>query len=167
MSRKAQLWHFDLIIAIIIFTTTLILFYSGRLNIEHDTELLLDDINREGNFIADSLMSTGFPENWTTDNVIAAGIVRNNRFNQEKINNLDSLGYNKTRSVFRTKYNFYLFFEDALSYPVNMLPGSEGIGYPGVNTGNIDNVSTNNLIKITRFGVYNSEPVRMVLYIWT
>lgn len=151
---------------IVIFTAALIIFYNSKVNLERGTEILLEDMGREGSFIADALLSTGFPENWTEEGVMVIGISEGGRFSQEKINALAGLEYNEMRSLFRTKYDFYFFFENASSSPVPVLGGTEGIGYPGVSSSSISQVDTAALVKTVRIGIYDSQPVRMVLFLW-
>src|SRR4030042_1570891 len=97
-SKKSQAWGFDIMIAVMIFSIGLALFYLYSTNSSSDTEQILDSLNYDGNNIADGLLSSGFPSGWTVANVVRVGIVDENKINETKLRgfyDLVDLNYNR------------------------------------------------------------------------
>jgi hypothetical protein len=158
--KKAQAWGTDLIIAFIIFSFTIVFFYFYSFNYSNETEDMLELLTYEGNFIADSLLSPGYPNPWQELDVLEIGLTTDGKINQTKIQTFYELtqnDYEKTKRIFGTKYDYYFFMED----PINAT--LEGIGKPGTNSTNIDAI---NLIKITRFTIYQNKPTTAYLYVF-
>lgn len=161
-NKKAQAWGTDLTIAFIIFTLAIVFFYFYSFNYSNETEDILDTLNYEGNFIADSLFSPGSPEDWTENNVIKPGITTDGKINQTKLQmfyNLARTDYNHTKTFFNTKYDFYFFTEQNLT----LIPSAEGIGKPNINS---TTIQAQNLFKVTRFTIYQNKPLTAYLYIF-
>ena len=163
LSRKAQAWGFDLMIASIIFIAGIIIFYVYSLNYPAEGKDILDKLIYEGNVIADSLLSDGFPTNWNSNNVIRIGILTDNKVNQTKLENLYNMtvsanGYQKTRVLFNTKYQYFFNFSEQITLP--SYGNIAGIGNSFVGQ------DTKSIIKITRVTVYNDKPTALNIYIW-
>ena len=158
--KKAQAWGTDLTIAFVIFSFAIIFFYFYSLNYSNETEDILEILTYEGNYIADSLLSSGYPDQWQESNVIEIGLTTSGKINQTKITNFYNLAqndYEKTKRIFGTKYDYYFFMED----PINST--LEGIGKPGVNS---TNIAAQNIIKITRLTIYQNKPTTAYVYIF-
>jgi hypothetical protein len=103
-------------------------------------------------------MSPGYPENWEADNVVTLGITSNNKINETKLEKIYNMDYTQTKQLFNTIYDYYFFFDEKItSLDV------EGIGKPGATK---DNIEAKNLIKITRFTIYQNKTVPLYVYIW-
>lgn len=165
-SGKGQAWYMDFFMATFIFAAALVYFFNSEINLLETDQNTMDELKREANMVADFLMSSGYPSGWEPSNVLEVGIVDKNRVNSTKLEYLADMNYNTSKSLLKTKYEYYLFFED--NNGVKWYDaGKEGIGRPGVNSTNIEEVSDpKHLIKVIRFVVYNSEPARMVAYLW-
>ena len=158
--KKAQAWGTDLTIAFIIFSFAIIFFYFYSFNYSNETEDMLTLLTYEGNFIADSILSPGYPASWDESNVMEIGITTDGKINETKLDTFyqfTQTDYEKTKRIFGTKYDYYFFMEDPVS------PTTEGIGKPGVDSTNIE---AQNLIKITRFTIYQNKPTTAYLYIF-
>jgi hypothetical protein len=163
--KKGQIWYFDMMIGVLIFMAALVYYFQADINFMEDDDIL-SDLDLEGGFITDALMGSGFPEMWNKASVLEIGITDDDRINETKLAYFTELDYNQTRSLLRTKYEYYLFFESS-SGPLPLNSTHEGKGKPGVNSTNIiDDYDPNHFIKITRFVAYKSNPRRMVLYLW-
>ncbi len=167
MEKKAQAWGFDLMIALVIFIGGLVFFYTYSLNYQQESQEKLDEMLFEGDFIAESILSEGFPDDWNENNVVKVGITNNNKVNETKLENLynlananaNSLGYAKTKSLLNTRYEFFFNFTDEIIFGgVPILEGGIGKNYAAQ--------SYDNLIKINRFTIYRDEPVTLSLYVW-
>lgn len=158
--KKAQAWGTDLAIAFIIFSFAIIFFYFYSFNYSNETEDILELLTYEGNFIADSLLSPGYPNPWQESNVIEIGITTDGKIDQTKLNTFYEFtqnDYERTKRIFGTKYDYYFFMED----PINST--LEGIGKPGINS---TNIAAQNLMKITRFTIYKNKPTTAYLYVF-
>ena len=165
MQLKGQLWYLDILFAVTIFSAALLFFFKSDLDFLQNSEEILEDMDREARLVTDNLLSSGFPEMWDTSDVMEIGITDNHRINETKLKYLGSLGYNVTKTKFRIKYEYYLFFEDRNG--VEWINAThEGLGKRNINSSNVTESDPNNLIKITRFVIYKSNPKRMVLYLW-
>jgi len=163
-SKKAQAWGFDLMIATTLFMAGVIIFYVYSINYPTEGQETLDTLLYEGNFIAESLLSEGFPNNWTADlnNVIRIGILNNNKVNETKLKGLydwttTGQGYAQTKAIFNTRYDYFFNFSAQITLPNN--EEIDGIGQ--WHSGNPEN-----LIKITRLTIYQNKPVTLNVYIW-
>ncbi len=157
-NKKAQAWGIDLFIASVIFTVGIIVFYVYTINDTGDAIKETDSLFYDGKMIADSILSEGHPENWTSDNVISIGIISDNKIDEtklEKFYNLTISDYNKACAIFNTRYNYYFVLNDSLIINGETV---EGIGR--------DPIDSKNLIKITRLTIYKEKPTTAYLYIW-
>ncbi len=160
-SNKAQTWGIDLVIAMTIFSIAIIIFFLYSINFAGYETTEFKSLDYDAEIIADSILSPGSPENWTTDSVVIPGILTNNQINQTKLDNLKTLtstqeNYQTTRLKFSTKYDFYFFLKDS---PNN------GIGKPNTDPETIAD-EKENLVKITRFTIYENKPKTVYLYLW-
>ena len=163
--KKSQAWGIDLMIAAFIFSIGIITFYIYTLN-NYGTGGEAENLEYEGNFITDILMSEGYPENWTADNVLSIGILTEGKINQSKLENfyaLASADYSKTKRLFNTKYDYYFFLEGNIDLLTSGADEIRGIGKPGINP---EDINSENLVKITRFTIYEEKPVTAYLYVW-
>lgn len=158
LTKKSQAWGLDLIIASVIFTIAIVFFYLYTLNEPSEAQEAIESLFYDGRIIADSVLSEGYPKNWDLSNVVTTGILTNNKINETKLknfNDLSSTNYTKTKQLFSTKYNYYFFLNETI-----VINGAEvlGIGKEPVNQ--------KNLVKITRFTIYQGKPMTAYLYIW-
>jgi len=157
--KKGQAWGFDLMIAISIFMIGIVGFYLFSLNSPSEGRDTLDSLFYDGNLIADSLLSEGYPENWDSNSVINIGIVNDNRINETKLQRLYDLtisDYSKTKNLFNTRFNYYFNF----SRPIIM--GGVYVEFIGQKDLNPDNI-----IKIQRFVIFENNPVTLNVYVWS
>lgn len=159
---KAQVFCFDMIVAVLIFSAAILVYYKTTTNLSDQDETLLDDLLIDAKSISGSLMSQGYPYNWTEDNVVRIGISDNNRINETKLEQFSGIPYNNSRKLFGTAYDYYVYFRDRNN---NII--LEGIGKPGVNSTNIQTVENpKKLVKVTRLVIKKSDIVKMVIYLW-
>lgn len=162
-SKKGQGWGIDLIAAITIFLVGIIIFYFYSLNYPTEGRETFETLNYGGDLIMDSLLSSGYPEDWNSENVIKIGIVDSGKINQTKLDrfyNLVNSNYNKTKNMFNVQSDYFLIFESGMKVEGESV---NGVGKPGTDPANI---TVDNLIKITRLSIYEEKPVTAYLYIW-
>ena len=164
---KAQVFSLDLIIAVIIFGSAILIYYKSTTNLSDQDEALLDDLLIDAKTISSSLMSQGYPYNWTKDNILRIGISDDNRINETKLEQFSKIPYKDSRKLFGTVYDYYVFFRDRNNNIIPFNESLEGIGNPDVNSTNIQTVETpKKLVKITRLVVKKSAIAKMVIYLW-
>ena len=65
-----------MIIAVLIFGAAILIYYKTTTNLSDQDEALLDDLLIDAKLISGSLMSQGYPYNWSKDNVARIGITK-------------------------------------------------------------------------------------------
>ena len=166
MGKKGQFNFIDFMLGIVIFAILLTLFFRYSSNITEKQEGITGLVV-EGRTISNDLLSEGFPSNWNSSNVVIIGITDdNNQINETKLNNLINLSYQQTRTLFRTTYHYYFLFRNQSNSAIKITPTQEGIGYPSVNSSNIENINTQKLIKIERIVFFRNQMAKLVLYLW-
>jgi len=151
-NKEGQAWGFDLIIASIIFTIGIATFFLYSLNYPVEGQETIDIFSYEGELIAENLLSEGFPQNWDENNVISIGLLNEGKINQTKLDrfiNLSIQDYSRTKNLFNTKYNYYVKILDTDVEIIGQQPSDP-----------------KNLIKITRYTIYQNKPVTLNVYIW-
>lgn len=166
MHKKAQVWSLDFIVAIIIFITSFLVLYNYILDLQSPKDASLKPLEIDSRLITTNLLSSGNPDNWTASNVTIIGLIDGGHLNTNKLKNLSLLTYQDTKTLFRTRYDFYLFFENKTTSPID-ISGVTGVGKSGVNSTNLNNIiKPSKIYQTTRLVVYNNQIVRMVLYLW-
>ena len=163
-SNRSQAWGMDLVFGFIIFTVGILAFFVYSINQSGEVRENFESLGVDGSFILNNILSDGYPQDWNSSNVVVIGILSNNKINETKLErfyNLTQSNYPITRSLFRTKYDYYFYFDnDNITISSGII---DGIGKPGVNR---TNISSNNLIKISRYSIYKNKPVVINLDIW-
>jgi len=149
--KKAQAWGFDLAVGAIIFLVGILSFYIFTTNIS-GSDSRLQQLQKNGELIANSLMSEGSPSNWNRTNVVRIGLLTENRIDLAKLEEfrwLTEFDYNRTKTLFRVNTDYFVFFD--------MEPGN-GFGR--------DYAEARELIKVTRVVVYNQSVTTLNVYSW-
>ena len=154
----AQAWGFDLIIASSLFSIGIIVFYFYTVNHTDETEETYSRLLYDGNNIAETLLSEGYPADWSAGNVVKIGLTNDKRINATKLKYFYTLAtndYEKTKTLFNTNYNYYI----NMSQP--MIIDNVEVGYIGEK-----DVNPDNLVKITRVTIYNNKITTLFIYMW-
>jgi len=163
MRKKAQAWGFDLVIGSILFIVGIIAFYIYALNAPEQGQEILNTLSYNGNLVANSLLSEGFPDNWNQNDVTRIGILNDNRINETKLEKFYTLhlnNYQRTKSLFNIKYEYFV----NLSGSGQFVLLSDSTPISGI--GNQPPADPENLIKTTRFTIYRNKPVTLNIYVW-
>lgn len=156
-----------MIVAVLIFGAAILVYYKTVTNLSDQDEALLDDLLIDAKSISSSLMSRGYPYNWTKDNVVRIGISDDNRINETKLEQFSRIPYKDSRKLFGTAHDYYVFFRDRNNNIIRFNESLEGIGKPGVDSTNIQTVENpKKLVKVTRLVVKKSAIAKMVIYLW-
>jgi hypothetical protein len=163
MKKIGQVWSIDIIIAFTVFLIAILIFFIYSVNYSGEVEDTFKKLSYDGEIIFKNIFSEGYPEDWNSSNVVNIGIFSKNKINETKLErfyNLAENNYSITKDIFKTNYDYYFFLE--LNITINSLE-IEGIGKPGTNK---DDITSENLIKLTRFTIYKEKPTTAYLYIW-
>lgn len=156
--KRAQAWGLDLIIASSLFMIALVLFYFYSINYSNEAGKSYDDLIYQGNVVANTILSEGFPENWTDSTVVVPGVLVDGRIDDFKLElfyNLTNNNYNRTLKLLNANYNFFMNLSTGIIINGNYV---DGIGTLSANP--------DNLIRIDRFIIYKNNPAVLSLYIW-
>lgn len=141
-----------------IFMAGIIVFYFYSLNTS-EVETTIDKLSYDGDLIASIILSEGTPINWNENDVINPGILTNGKINQTKLENFYDLSlnnYQKTKSLFNTNYEYFIF------------TSKNNLTIEGEEIAGIGSLPTNqkNLIKISRLTIYNNKLITLNIEIW-
>ena len=153
--RRAQAWGLDLMIASVIFIGGLVTFFIFSLNNPTEAEESLISLQREGEVVAQTLLSNGYPNPWDETNVVTPGILKDNKIDETKLGNFRQLAtndYQKTKALFSITSEFYITFSD--------------IEVAGIGKSHAPPENPANLIKTSRVTIYKEKPVTLYIEIW-
>ena len=151
--KKAQVWYVDFMVGLLILITTLLIYYQYQGNLSGEFDAEWQEMILDSKTITSSLITAGYPINWTNETVSVLGLTDGNyRINSTKIDQFSNLSYKRAKELFRTRFNFLLFIED-------------GNGTVHYETG-LNATNHSFLVQSTRFVIYNSSINRMVLQLW-
>ncbi|MBI2656752.1 hypothetical protein HYX03_03365 [Candidatus Woesearchaeota archaeon] len=132
MNSKAQAWFMDFAIALLLFTFTLVIYFSYTTNFQKQEKGELEPIISDAKAISSSLALSGYPANWDNTTVIRIGIADEQKVNATKLKSFKQLDYSATRKKFATVYDYFVFFVNDKGEVLN-INGVCGIGIPDVN----------------------------------
>jgi|SaaInlV_200m_DNA_2_1039689.scaffolds.fasta_scaffold22695_2 hypothetical protein len=163
--KKAQVWSFDLMAGLTLFLMGVIVFFVYSLNQPSQTQDTFQLLQYEGNVVANNLMSSGYPKNWDKANLKTLGITDNNKINETKLEEIHEIIYTDnnyilTKNLLNTQYEYYFFLSENMT--INSIE-VEGIGKPGVTP---KNINARNLIKTTKYTVYQNKTTSLYIYTW-
>ncbi len=155
MEKKAQGWGFDLVVASIIFSFAIVFFYIFAINYSTVGEENFNNLAYEGQLAAESILSEGYPADWNNNTVVRIGILSQNKINQTKLerfyNMANSSEYNRTKVLFNIAHDYNVSFSSNVT-----IPGVGDVSSIGKTKSNPEN-----LIRVTRFSIYNNKPITL------
>lgn len=151
--KAAQVWFLDFMAGLFIFLVVVIFYYNYYENMDDEVDTAWNEMVVDSKTISSSLMSEGYPIDWSRTNVDRIGLSNNNfRLNESKLIEFLQMEYNTTQKIFATRFEYYFFLEDK----------NDNQYY---HVGRSSENSTR-LVQTTRLVIYNSSMYRMVLYVW-
>jgi hypothetical protein len=160
MGKRAQVWYTDFIIGVLIFSIVVVTYFYYVEHSEHSDENLMSYLVSEVKSVSSSLMSEGYPQGWTASNVTIVGLTDGNfRINMTKLSNFNSWGYEERRGYIHTTKDYYFYMEYLNDSRFNELCADPGAGCVEWN-------SSYYLAQNTRFLIYGSDVIRMVVYLY-
>ena len=133
MNSKAQAWYMDFAIALLLFTFTLIVYFSYTNNFQKQEQGDLSLLLKDAKAISSSLVLSGYPADWNNITVIRIGVADEQDLNPTKIKNFKKLNYQIAKKDFATSYDYFVFFVNGNDEVLN-INGVCGAGYASINT---------------------------------
>ena len=152
MKKEGQAWGFDLVIGMVIFIIGIFSFYLYTINLSGGGGEVIQQLEQNGELIADSLMSEGSPLDWNAGNVVRIGLLSEDRINQTKLDGFRTLAgadYARTKSLFRINNEYFVYLDNDFA---------GGIGR--------NSAGATNLFKIARVVIYNQSVTTLNVYSW-
>lgn len=173
MSTRAQAWYMDFIFAMVVFSVCIILFYSFYPNMSKQENSDLEEIFLDGKLLAESLLSPGYPVNWTNATVERIGVVDNRAVNRTKFIQFSEMtvrDYYDVKSRFNLKADFVVFFTSPAGQIEN-ISGIHHTGHPAVSAGAADSIDLSgltydNFVSYTRIVTLDGDVKKLVVYAW-
>lgn len=123
----------DFAIALLLFTFTLVVYFSYTNNFQKQEKGNLDAMVKDAKAISSSLVLSGYPVDWKNETAVRIGIADEQQLNAAKVKEFKEMGYNRTRQIFATPYNYFVFFVNEKGEVLNVNSVC-GIGHPLVST---------------------------------
>ena len=163
--KKGQVWTVDFILGLMLFLFTIIIVVRILFNIVvPDT---YEPVYRDAVYLSDKLLSPGYPENWTVNNVIIPGIATQNRIDISRLSKYGQIEYGESKTLMHITSDYIFLFRNSTSI-VNT--GQCVYGYNISVDADCNPILTTitykDLIHIERVVIYNSTPMIMTIYEW-
>jgi hypothetical protein len=159
-SKKSQVWYTDFIIGVLIFSIVIITYFYYVEHSSYSDETLVSALLSEAKTISNSLVTQGYPPNWTIANVTTVGLTDGSpRIDVAKLADFNSWGYEERRGYLHTTKDYYFYLEYINGTKFNELCTDPFVGCVEWNT-------SYHLVQNTRLLIYDSDVVRMVLNIY-
>lgn len=133
MNSKAQAWYMDFAIALLLFTFTIVVYFSYTSNIKNQDKGELDLMTKDAKAISNSLALEGYPDDWDNATVVRIGITDDQQLNATKLKALKRFNYTLSRRKFATSYDYFVYFVNENGEVLNVKSVC-GAGYPLMNT---------------------------------
>lgn len=137
-----------------------------------------EEMKSDASKISEILLSEGFPEGWMNDSVIRPGLLDNeSRLSITKVNNamnLSIITYSSMKAKLQTKYDFMAIFRradgDMIEFNNYCVIGSPDVdinmNWSDCLSPDFLSIDYDDLVKITRLAVYDSNITKMEVYVW-
>jgi len=151
--KKGHVCYIDFMVGLLIMIISLLIYYQYEGNLTDNSDSEWQEMIIDSKAISSSLISAGYPLNWTNETVDIIGLTDGNyRINSTKVMLFQNISFKRAKALLKTRFNFYFFLQN-----------SEGTNFfnAGIN-------ATNHtfLVQTARFVIYNSSIHRMVLHLW-
>ena len=132
MNSKSQAWFMDFAIGLLLFTFTLVAYFSYTNNFQNQDKGNLNLMLKDAKSISSSLALEGYPDDWNNQTVIRIGIADDQNVNSTKLKRLKQLNYTGSKRKFATYYDYFIYFVNDNGDVLN-INGVCGSGYPLIN----------------------------------
>jgi len=180
LNRKSQMWISDYTLSLLLFILAILLSVKIVIN-GFSANADFTDVKKDAFKISETLLSEGYPKDWTNDTVIRPGLLTSKRLDFNKtLNAMNSsyINYTILRTKLQTKYDFAIVFEEPNGNIIDFNRNGDNLCLIGKSSVTINKAapddcvnlsfsfSYHNLAQLNRFVAYNSSIKRMVVYVW-
>ncbi|MBI3034843.1 hypothetical protein HYY71_00835 [Candidatus Woesearchaeota archaeon] len=132
MNSKSQAWYMDFAIGLLLFTFTLVVYFSYTNNFQRQEKDNLDVLLNDAKAVSTSLALPGYPLDWNNDTVLRIGISNDQEINATKVKQFKQYNYTMSKAKFGTQYDYVVFFTNDKGEVLN-INSVCAVGYPLVN----------------------------------
>ena len=122
----------DFAIALLLFTFTLVVYFSYTTNFQKQEKGELDTLLKDAMAMSSSLALPGYPNDWDNTTVLRIGIADEQKINATKVKQFKQYDYKTSKRRFATPYDFVVFFANEKGEVLN-INSVCAIGYPLIN----------------------------------
>jgi hypothetical protein len=154
-----QAWGFDLLIGSILFLAALSFLYLYTINLPEGNSSNFAELAAEGDLIAESLLSEGYPIYWNKTDVVRIGLLNEGEINETKLKAFNELTNNeitRTKFLLNVRNTYYVNFSRYLDVDGTSI---EGIGSAGTNPDNV--------VIVSRVSNYKGEIISLNIQVWS
>jgi hypothetical protein len=156
-SREGQVWYTDFIVAVMIFTIALVIYFEYVNNLSQEEESKLGEMLMSAKLVSNNLMSSGYPSDWNQSNAEIIGIVDNKRINQTKIEKFYNMSHDTAKFDLGITNNYYFYVQDQEGNKINI---------NGKNATGSEPYDSIKLVKVERITIYNNSIAKAVVQVW-
>jgi hypothetical protein len=155
----------------VVLSLLFVLFITFYPNLSRQDYHSMDVIYLDGRLISESLMSPGYPQDWTVGDVQRIGIMDRERLNTTKLAQFSTVtqtDYSESKRLFGLTADFAVFFTEPDGTVVN-ISGIHHVGHPDVAVGPGNELiipQSEDLASFTRIVLMNGTMYNMVVYTW-
>jgi hypothetical protein len=167
--NKGQVFTLDFIVGLSLFLITI--FAATKVLFSMTDNSAQVAAYRDAMHISEQVLAAGYPSNWTHDNVLSPGIAENNRVNPLALQEYSQIDYQHSKTLLHitSEYAFYIKNSTGIINTTKCI-----YGYSMLSEDNctlaldnmMDGISYDNLVRVERIVIYDSRPVRLVVYAW-
>jgi hypothetical protein len=165
MKKRGQVWTADFVIGLMLFFIVIMLSVKIIWDVYPSEKKV--NVYRDAVYLSDTLLSQGYPQNWTNSNVILPGIAGNNRIDETKLSLFDTLDYYRAKTLLHTTSDFIFFIRNSTDI-MNISGCIHGYNLTADANCNpiLSAISYEDLAKIDRMIIYNSTVMILTVYVW-
>jgi hypothetical protein len=155
-AAKGQMYYLEFMGAMAVFLIALSFFISQVLGSINQSGGSI--VSLEARAVADSLMSEGIPEKWSSSDVKKIGLTDgDSKIDESKLLMFANMSYSSAKKLFNVKSDYYFYLENSKGAKLN-IAGKTALG--------IEPAGAKKISKYIRLAVYKSEIVQMVVLAW-
>ena len=140
-----------------IFTVAILIYFQFSTSFSFESENHLDLVLRDGKIVSSSLITRGYPGNWTSENVTKIGITNGDyRLNVSKLHEFKNIDYNESKRIFSINSEYFVYFSK--NGAKQTIDGIEDIGVNGTDY--------ETLVAISRVVFWNGSFYEMRIHTW-
>lgn len=156
LSRSAQVWYVEFIIAIVIVLAATTIFVT-TIDIRPSGNQGVGNLQAEALRVSEQLLTSGQPSDWTAGDVVVPGILTDSwRIDDDSLAELYNMDPDQLRTVLGMRWPFRITM--LTNGTIKDVAGSSHVGY--------DPSSTPTLVSVNRYVVYDGSISTLRVEVW-